>query len=115
MSKRPALSDLVQPRAVHRAAYTDPEVFAVEQDRIFRRTWLYVGHESEIPGFQLPQRRRRVLEIQAGFFQVRAMTFEALIGQDGPDVAVEIDLGWCAIGIHDLGLGRKSGEGWYSY
>ena len=43
------MADLVQARAVHRAAYTDPEVFAVEQDRIFRKTWLYVGHESEVP------------------------------------------------------------------
>jgi len=35
--------------AVHRAAYTDPAVFALEQERIFRRAWLYVAHESEVP------------------------------------------------------------------
>ena len=40
---------LVRPGAVHRAVYTDPAVFAAEQERIFRRTWLYVGHESEVP------------------------------------------------------------------
>ena len=34
--------------AVHRAAYVDPAVFALEQERIFRRAWLYVGHESEV-------------------------------------------------------------------
>jgi phenylpropionate dioxygenase-like ring-hydroxylating dioxygenase large terminal subunit len=34
---------------VHRAAYVDPAVFALEQERIFRRAWLYVGHESEVP------------------------------------------------------------------
>jgi phenylpropionate dioxygenase-like ring-hydroxylating dioxygenase large terminal subunit len=34
---------------VHRAAYADPAVFALEMERIFRRAWLYVGHESEIP------------------------------------------------------------------
>ena len=35
--------------SVHRAAYVDPAVFALEQERIFRRAWLYVGHESEVP------------------------------------------------------------------
>jgi len=34
---------------VHRAAYTDPALFSLEQERIFRRAWLYVGHESEVP------------------------------------------------------------------
>ncbi len=41
---------MVRPDAVHRAVYVDPEVFALEQERIFRRAWMYVGHESEIPG-----------------------------------------------------------------
>lgn len=34
---------------VHRSAFTSPEILAAEQERIFDRTWLYVGHESEIP------------------------------------------------------------------
>lgn len=29
--------------------YTDPDVFAAEMERIFERTWVYVGHESELP------------------------------------------------------------------
>lgn len=41
---------LMRPDAVHRAVYVDPDVFALEQERIFRRAWLYVGHESEITG-----------------------------------------------------------------
>lgn len=40
---------VVRGNAVHRAAYTDPALFALEQERIFRRAWLYVGHESEVP------------------------------------------------------------------
>jgi phenylpropionate dioxygenase-like ring-hydroxylating dioxygenase large terminal subunit len=40
---------LLRDGAVHRAAYIDPQVFALEQERIFRRTWLYVAHESEVP------------------------------------------------------------------
>jgi phenylpropionate dioxygenase-like ring-hydroxylating dioxygenase large terminal subunit len=43
------IETLVRGDAVHRAAYTDPAVFALEQERIFRRVWLYVGHESEVP------------------------------------------------------------------
>jgi phenylpropionate dioxygenase-like ring-hydroxylating dioxygenase large terminal subunit len=40
--------DLVRGDAVHRAVYVEPEVFRLEQERIFRRAWLYVAHESEL-------------------------------------------------------------------
>ena len=43
------IESLVRGDAVHRAAYVDPAVFALEQERIFRRAWLYVAHESEVP------------------------------------------------------------------
>jgi phenylpropionate dioxygenase-like ring-hydroxylating dioxygenase large terminal subunit len=43
-------NQLVRGERVHRAAYTDPHVFALEEERIFRRVWLYVAHESEVPG-----------------------------------------------------------------
>lgn len=43
------IESLVRAGAVHRAAYIDPAVFALEQERIFRRAWLYVAHESEVP------------------------------------------------------------------
>ncbi|WP_063756313.1 aromatic ring-hydroxylating oxygenase subunit alpha [Streptomyces sp. NRRL S-920] len=35
---------------VDRRAYTDDDVAAQEMARIFDRCWLYVGHESEVPG-----------------------------------------------------------------
>jgi p-cumate 2,3-dioxygenase subunit alpha len=35
---------------VHRSAMTSPEVHRAEVERIFAKSWLYVGHESEIPG-----------------------------------------------------------------
>ncbi len=34
---------------VDRRAYVEPEIAELEQQRIFERCWLYVGHESEVP------------------------------------------------------------------
>lgn len=34
---------------VHRSAYREPGVFERERERIWNRTWLYLGHETEIP------------------------------------------------------------------
>lgn len=34
---------------VHRRALRDPDVFREEMSQIWGRTWLYLGHESEIP------------------------------------------------------------------
>ncbi|MGH6720419.1 MAG: hypothetical protein ACREER_13990, partial [Alphaproteobacteria bacterium] len=35
--------------------YTDPAIFALEKQRIFLRSWLFVGHESQLalPGSYL--------------------------------------------------------------
>lgn len=40
---------LVQDDRVHRDLYVDPVVFAWEQERLFRRAWLYLGHTSQVP------------------------------------------------------------------
>ncbi|MDQ4117899.1 MAG: aromatic ring-hydroxylating dioxygenase subunit alpha [Actinomycetota bacterium] len=40
--------ELIEPRRVHGSLYTSPEVFADELERIWYRTWVYVGHVSEI-------------------------------------------------------------------
>ena len=42
------LASLVQDGRVHRRVYTDPAIFAEEQRRIFRRVWLWLGHESQV-------------------------------------------------------------------
>jgi len=50
---RSSYGDLVvdDPREfrVHGSIYTDPRIFEEEMQRIFERTWVYVGHESELP------------------------------------------------------------------
>ena len=41
--------DRVMPRfRVNRSVMADPEVFARERDLIFGRSWLYIGHETEL-------------------------------------------------------------------
>ena len=42
------LQGLVQPDRVHRELYTDPAVFDAEMHAIFERTWVFVGHDSEV-------------------------------------------------------------------
>src|SRR3954470_5473524 len=42
------IKSLVRPDHVHRRAYADPAVFALEQERIFGRLWIYVAHESQL-------------------------------------------------------------------
>ena len=44
-----ALRALVREDAVHRDAYVDPEVFELEMERLWSRTWVYVGHDSQVP------------------------------------------------------------------
>jgi len=44
-----AIAALVQDDRVHRDLYLSDELFALEQERFFARTWLYVGHASQVP------------------------------------------------------------------
>jgi phenylpropionate dioxygenase-like ring-hydroxylating dioxygenase large terminal subunit len=40
---------LIHPDKVHGSLYTDPAIFAEELAKIWYRTWVFVGHESEVP------------------------------------------------------------------
>jgi hypothetical protein len=40
---------LIQAEQVHGSIYTDPAIYQEELRKIWQRTWVYVGHESEIP------------------------------------------------------------------
>ena len=44
------IAGLTQGDRVSSTLYTDPALFDLEMDRIFDRTWVWVAHESELPG-----------------------------------------------------------------
>ena len=41
--------NLIRPDQVHGSLYSDPAIFEAELQNIWYRTWVYVGHESEVP------------------------------------------------------------------
>ena len=42
------LQPLVEPDRVHQSVYTDPAIFDAEMEKIWERTWVYCGHESQV-------------------------------------------------------------------
>ncbi|MGO3740284.1 MAG: aromatic ring-hydroxylating oxygenase subunit alpha [Marinomonas foliarum] len=42
-------ADMVEEGRVHKNLYSDPEIFEEELDKVFLNTWVFVGHESEVP------------------------------------------------------------------
>jgi phenylpropionate dioxygenase-like ring-hydroxylating dioxygenase large terminal subunit len=42
------IARLVEPDRVHRSVYTDDAIFDAEMEKIFERTWVYCGHESQV-------------------------------------------------------------------
>lgn len=49
MKDQPDISDIAQPEGMSAQAYTDAAIFDLEMERIFRRAWIFVGHESQVP------------------------------------------------------------------
>jgi fatty-acyl-CoA synthase len=43
------LDELILPGRVHGSLYTDADLFEAELERIWYRSWVYVGHVSEVP------------------------------------------------------------------
>jgi phenylpropionate dioxygenase-like ring-hydroxylating dioxygenase large terminal subunit len=78
--------------------YSDPELFEREQRRIFDRSWLYAGHESEVP--------------QAGDFLTRRVGGRPLVMVRGSDGEIRIFHNACrhrgaAVCRHDRGNARN--------
>jgi phenylpropionate dioxygenase-like ring-hydroxylating dioxygenase large terminal subunit len=44
-----AIRALVRPDEIHRDVYLDPGLFDLEMEQLWRHTWLYVGHDSQVP------------------------------------------------------------------
>jgi phenylpropionate dioxygenase-like ring-hydroxylating dioxygenase large terminal subunit len=42
-------AQLIKPDRVHGRVYYDSDVFALEQEKIWSKVWVYIGHESEVP------------------------------------------------------------------
>lgn len=61
--------------------YTDPDVYALELQRVFGRSWLFVAHESELP--------------EPGSFVARTMGEQAVIVGRGEDGVVRTFLNSC--------------------
>jgi 2-chlorobenzoate 1,2-dioxygenase len=73
---------LVREGHVHRSVYTDPALFALEQERIFARAWVYLAHESEIAA--------------NGDYVVRHIGTQAVIVTRGRDGAIHAIYNRCA-------------------
>jgi p-cumate 2,3-dioxygenase subunit alpha len=67
---------------IRRRAFTDADVLARERTRIFDRSWLYLGHESEIAG--------------PGAFCARDVAGRPLVMVRGDDGAVRVFFNACA-------------------
>jgi len=71
------IARLVEPDRVHRAVYTDPQVFELEMDRLFARAWLLLGHESQVrhPGdfFTTRMAREAVIVTRHADGSIRAL------------------------------------------
>ena len=49
MNKHINYDELIKEDSIHHSVYSDPILFEMEMDRIFSKTWLMLGHESQIP------------------------------------------------------------------
>ncbi|MDE2305569.1 MAG: Rieske 2Fe-2S domain-containing protein [Gammaproteobacteria bacterium] len=76
------LRALVREDRVHRDVYIDPEVFELEMQRLWRRAWLYVGHDSQIP--------------EPGDYYTTTLAREPVIMMRGQDKQVRVLMNRCA-------------------
>ena len=49
MYKTTEIAQLVKDAQVDKRVYTDQEIFDLEMERVFGRTWVYLAHESQVP------------------------------------------------------------------
>jgi phenylpropionate dioxygenase-like ring-hydroxylating dioxygenase large terminal subunit len=73
---------LIEPSRVHGSLYTDPRVFAAELARIWYRTWVFIGHASEVR--------------EPGDYVRKTLGLQDVIMTRGSDGAVHLLLNRCA-------------------
>ncbi len=78
----PRWSELVLADRVHGSLYADAAVFQLELERIWYRTWVYVGHVSEVP--------------QVNDFVLKSIGPQSVIMTRGRDGKVNLLLNRCA-------------------
>jgi benzoate/toluate 1,2-dioxygenase alpha subunit len=77
-----AIRALIRPDSVHRDLYLDAELFELEMTGLWRNTWIYVGHESQVPN--------------AGDFYTTVIGLEPVIMLRGADGVVRVLPNRCA-------------------
>ena len=77
-----AIRALVREDGVHRDVYTSEEIFDLEMERLWRKTWIYVGHDSQVP--------------KAGDFYTTQIGRRPLVMIRGSDGAVRVLFNRCA-------------------
>ena len=133
---------MIRPDHVHGSIYTDPDIFQLELDRIWRSGWVYVGHTSEVPQpndyvmksigpepilmtrdregrihllhNRCPHRGNRVCMTDKG--QARSFTCPYhgwTFGNDGTLKGYPFPSGYEGVDRKDLGLGRVARVGVY--
>jgi len=75
------VTSLVRPGRVHGDIYTKAEIFEQELEKIFHASWLYVGHQSEVP--------------EPGDFVLRTMGRQPVILVRGKDGVVRVLMNRC--------------------
>ena len=77
-----AIRALVRADEIHRDVYLDRELFDLEMEQLWRHTWLYVGHDSQVP--------------QPGDFYTTQLAREPVIMIRGTDGVVRVLPNRCA-------------------
>ena len=77
-----AVRALVREDAVHRDVYTNEEIFDLEMEQLWRNTWVYLGHDSQVP--------------KAGDYFTATIARRPLIMARGADNAVHVFYNRCA-------------------
>ena len=77
-----AVSALVRDNEVHRDVYISDEVFELEMQHLFRQTWIFVGHDSQVS--------------EPGDFYTTEIGSEPVIMVRGDDKEVRVLLNRCA-------------------